>query len=119
MLVESIIILAIIFFVFIISFRTKKEYAIAIIPLMIAPFVNIIAKLVSSSFSKIIPLDALMTYVLLCVIATVVSGLFIGLFSSKFKLRKVRFTYLIMSLLFVVVLELIFIADFASKFSGS
>lgn len=119
MLIESFIILGIIVFVCIISLRTKKDYAVAISPLIIPPAVNIIGHFFASSIAKITPFDRLITYILLCMVAVLVSGALLGVFSLKFKTKKLRLTYLIMCLVFVFALEIIFIADYASKFSGS
>ena len=118
MLLESNIIFFIILFLGVISFRTKKEYAIAIIPLLIPSGINILYNLLISHIMKTTPFSILMTYILVCVGAAMITGILLGILSSKFKNKRLRVTYLIMCMVFVLLLELIFIMDFSLNFSG-
>lgn len=112
MVLESVIILSIIFCIFIISFRTKQKYAFATIPLMIPPAANVLTIYFFIPMLKAISLSANFTYILMNIIAVVVSVVLILFHSKKFSTAANKYSYLTMSIIFNILLVIIFIKNY-------
>lgn len=112
MLVESIcivLILAIMVFVFMRGGR--KDYALAVVPLLIVPFVHMLSSLVQDVL-KI----ALSTNVKAAadVVGLAIAMAMIGLISGKMETKKSRMAYLIISGGFTAVLTIMFVMNYYS-----
>ncbi len=112
MILESIIIFSIIFCIFIFSFRTKNKYAFATVPLMIPPAANILTIYFFIPMLKAISLGANFTYILLNIIALVVSVILIIFHSKKFRTATNKYSYLTMSIIFDILLVIIYIKNY-------
>lgn len=112
MIIECLVIIGIIFAITIIFMRTRKEHAIMTVPLMILPFANLMAQLLSEPIASLLPLDSFIVSVILNVIAVVISSLMIGVLSFRFKKRSNKIAYAFPAILFNVLLATILIQHF-------
>lgn len=112
MLLESSAILAIIFSTFIISFKVKRKYALAMVPLLIPPVANILAYFFSQSVANAFQCKSFTAYIGINIIAVVISSVLVGVNSLKFKTKANRYSYLIMSIVFNVVLVIIYMVNY-------
>lgn len=111
MIVECISIFSIIFAIMVIFLRTNRDHAIETIPLLILPGVNILDYLFSETLSTLIPVNPFMMYVILNIIAVIVSSVFVWIFSRRFKRKNTRISYLAMCIIFNVILASILIKN--------
>lgn len=110
MLVECAAIFCLIFVVVIMYMRAKKkDYALATIPLLVLPFINILAYMSSGKLSAMLPMDKFTVYSALNIVAVVVSSCLVGVMSSKFKKKSTKTVYVVMSLIFNIVLAAILV----------
>ena len=115
MLLESSVILAIIFSTFIISFKVKRKYALAVVPLLIPPASNILAYFFSQSLTNVLPFSSSTIYIIINIAAVVISSVLIGVHSFKFTTKVNRYSYLTMSIVFNVMLVIIYIINYSAK----
>ena len=111
MLVECLVIFGIILAIAVIFAKTRKEYAIATVPLLIPTGTNILAYLFSENLSELFPIDHLTMYIVINVIAVIVSSVFVGICSTKLKTKSNRLTYIVMCILFNIALATILIIN--------
>lgn len=112
MLIECLVILALIFAVMLMSWmRNKKDAAIEMIPLLFVPSMYILANYLCSPLASIMNIDKVIVFTAMIVLSTVVSSLFIGFFASRFKTKKTKAMYCIMSITFNVLILLVFVVD--------
>jgi len=111
-ILESIVIFSIIFCLVVFSFRSKKKYALSMIPLLIPTGANIISYFFASKISLITPFSDFFTYALINILAVIVSGVLIGIFSTKFSSKTNKLSYLTMCILFNIILVMIFIINY-------
>ena len=110
MLVECTAIFCLIFVVVIMYIRShRKDYALATVPLLVLPLINILAYLSSGKLSALLPMDKFTVYAVLNIVAVIVSSCLVGVMSVKFKRRSTRIAYIIMSLIFNILLAAILI----------
>lgn len=112
MTVECISIILVILCTSFIFFRTKrKDYAIAVLPLTIVPFIHFIAyhavnysfAVLKSNAGKILPMSDIIALVLSCII--------VGIMSGSIKSKTARRSYIAISTVFLIALVWIFIYD--------
>lgn len=115
MVAECVVIFGILLSMIIIFLRTNKEHAIKIVPLLILPGANIIGYAFSEGLSRLVPTDRFMLYTMINVASVIVSGLFIGMFSAKFKTKYTKTTYALMCIAFNIILASILIANAYGK----
>lgn len=115
MLIECIVIFAILLAMMVIFLRTKKEYALTVIPLLIPTGANIIAYLLSEKIASFIPFDKLTTFAIINVTAVVISSFCVGLVCTRFKEKVNKVSYVVMSMLFNICLLIIFIYNYSIK----
>ncbi len=113
MIVESLVILALLVFTFVISLRFRKEYAVAITPLMILPLSNIIAHLIVNKIFELTGDRNFLGFFFIYVMGVVVTSVLVGIQSLKFKTRATKFYYIIMSIVFTIALFLVFLLNYA------
>ena len=110
MLFECAAIFSLIFVVVIIYIRSgKKDYALATVPLLILPMVNVLSYLSSGKLSSLLPMDKFTVYAAINIIAVIVSSCIVGIMSAKFKRKATKTAYIVMSLIFNIVLAAILI----------
>ncbi len=110
MLFECAAIFSLIFVVVIMYVRShKKDYALATIPLLVLPLVNVLAYLSSGKLSSMLPMDKFTVYAAINIIAVIVSSCLVGIMSGKFKRKPTRIAYIVMSLIFNIILAAILI----------
>ena len=110
MLVESMVIFGLIFAVAVIYLRRKKaRYAVATVPLLLLPFMNIIANFLGDKLSNLLKMEYFVVYSFLNLLAVVISCLIIGICSVKFSRKSTRVAYVAMSLIFNIALASILI----------
>ncbi len=112
MVVECVAIILVILCTSFVFFRTRrKDYAFAVLPLTIVPFIHLIAyHAVNFSFAalktnagKILPMADIIALVLSCII--------VGVMSGNIKSKTAKRTYIAISTLFLIALVWIFIYD--------
>ncbi len=109
MIAESVAMLLVISLVAVLYLRSRKNYALATIPLLILPIANIAANLLTAKIILIIPADFFTVYSAIIVIAAVLSGFVAGMSSNKFKKKSTRALYVSMSLIFNITLAAILV----------
>lgn len=112
MLVESLVIFGILLAIMVIFLRSNRAYALAAVPLLVLPSINILANLLAGWVSRRVPLDRFLVYALLNVAAVIASALLAGIFSSRFKSKPAKVMYTSMCCIFNIVLASIFIIHF-------
>ena len=114
MIVECLVIFGIILAIMVIFLRTNKDHAIETVPLLILPGVNILAYFFSEALSRILPYDHFIVFVLLNVLAVIVSSVLVGIFSLKLNSKSNKIAYVSMCMIFNVVLASILIQNMYS-----
>lgn len=110
MIFECAAIFCLIFVVVIMYIRShKKDYALATVPLLILPLVNVLSYLLSGKISLLLPMDKFTVYAAINIIAVIASSCTVGIMSSKFKRKATKSAYIVMSLIFNIVLAAILI----------
>lgn len=87
----------------------KKDYALATIPLLILPLINVLSYLLSGKISSLLPMDKFTVYAAINIIAVIASSCTVGIMSAKFKRKATKTAYIAMSLIFNIVLAAILI----------
>ena len=112
MLIECLVILALILAVILMSWmKNKKDAAIEMVPLLFVPSMYVVANYLCSPLSSIVKVDKLAVFTAMIVFSAVVSSLFVGFFASRFKTKKTKAMYCIMSISFNVLILLVFVID--------
>ncbi len=110
MLIECTAIVLLISMVALMYVRAKKKnYALATVPLIILPLVNILAYAASEKISHILPMDKFTVYAALNIVAVVVSSCLVGIMSYKFSKKATKTAYVVMSLIFNITLAAILV----------
>ncbi|MEG0614768.1 MAG: hypothetical protein RR540_03350 [Oscillospiraceae bacterium] len=107
MLLENLVIFGIIFAIMIIYLRTKREYAIAVAPLLTLPAVNIIVYFVTNSIVTVTPFF----HIIFNIIAVVLSSAAVGFCSVKFKTKSAKLAYVGMCIAFNLLLAIIILEN--------
>ena len=111
MIMECIVIFGIILAIMVIFLRTNRDHAIQTVPLLILPGANILAYFFAETLSRLVPLDHFIIFIILNIIAVIVSSILAGIFSVRFKGKPSRITYIAMCIIFNVVLASILIQN--------
>lgn len=111
MLAECIIICALMYFIAAGYFVTKRKYAVAVIPLLILPTVNIIAYFAAEPLASVFPMPPFTAYAALDIIALIATGVAVSFTSLRFRSRRIRAIYVGISLVFEILLAAILIYD--------
>ncbi len=109
MIVISLIILAILFFTFIVSYRSNRIYAFSAIPLAVLPALNILAFLITKPLSFVLPFSPSSIFIAINILAAIITSVSSVIFSKAFKTKMARIYYLAMSILYTIVLAWIYI----------
>lgn len=110
MLIECAAIFLLILVVAIMYVRAKKkDYAMATVPLLVLPAVNMLDYAVSGKLSFVLPMDEFTVYTAINIIAVIVSSFLVGVMSAKFKRKATKAAYVSMSLIFNIILAAILI----------
>lgn len=110
MVVECFVIAGLIFVVTMSYMRAKKRnYALATVPLLILPLVNVISYFASGSLSGLLPMDEFTVYAAINIISALVSSCLAGIMSDKFSRKFTKAAYVVMSLIFNIALAAILI----------
>ena len=113
MLVECLAIVVVILLLSFVFLRSgRKDYALTTLPLMLLPTVHVITSLLlASPLNGAFSLDTGGITVAIDATSLVVSCVLLGLFSHQITSKKARNFYLVISILFVVVLTWVLIAN--------
>ena len=111
MLAECVIICALMYFIGAGYAVTKRKYAVAVIPLLILPTVNIIAYFVAGPLADIFPMPPFTAYAAIDIIALIGTGVAVSFTSLKFRSKRIRAIYVGISLIFEILLAAILIYD--------
>lgn len=103
MVAECFIIAVIIGAMALFCYRNKRDHAIAIIPLLVLPVVNIVGYYLADKLAIIIPFDTFTTYCIVDLLAVIVSSFLVGLWSTRFTKKSTKTAYVTISLIFNVV----------------
>lgn len=110
MFFECLAIFGLIFVVAVAYMRSKKRnYALATVPLLILPGVNIISYLISDKLAVLLPMDKFTVYAAINIVSALISSCLVGMMSSKFSRKSTRAAYIFMSLVFNIALAAILI----------
>lgn len=105
MIFECVAIFAIISAITVIcAFRKDVKHAWLMVPLLFLPGANILSDFFAEPLSRILPLDYLPTYIVIDLLAAVVSGIMIGVMSMKIEGKTTKITYIIIGVLYNIVL---------------
>lgn len=112
MLIESFVMLAIIASVMLMSYmKDKREAALEMMPFMFLPIMYVAANYLSPLAGSLTGFSVPTAFTGIIVFAAVVSSLFTGVFASKFKRKYTKAMYCIMSVVFNLVLMLVYIIN--------
>lgn len=109
-----VIVLAAMFFVFMRAH--KKEYAVAVLPLVITPLMHICSGVIARWLDGILPLTWVELRVALDLIAALISCLLIGFSSRSIAVRRSRNVFLIFCSGFIIILTLALIINVLSAY---
>ena len=109
-----VIVLAAMFFVFMRAH--KREYAVAVLPLVITPLMHICSGVLARWLDGILPLTWVELRVALDLIAALISCLLIGLSSRSIPVRRSRNVFLIFCSGFIIILALALIINVLSTY---
>ena len=109
-----VIVLAAMFFVFMRAH--KKEYAVAVLPLVITPLMHICSGVIARWLDGILPLTWVELRVALDLIAALISCLLIGFSSRSIAVRRSRNVFLIFCSGFIIILTLALIINILSAY---
>ena len=119
MLMECLVIFGIISAICVIFLRTNRNHAFQTIPLLILPGANILTYFFSNHLSQFVALDHFSVFVILNILAVVISGILAGIFSVRFETKSSQITYLIMCIVFNIVLASILIQNLYQIYYGN
>lgn len=112
MIVESGVMLAIIVSVILMSYmKEKREAALEMLPLLFVPAMYIAANYISGFIAQFIGFSTVTVFTGIIVFAAIISSLFAGLFTARFKRKSTKAMYSIMSIVFNIVLMLVYVID--------
>ena len=112
MLIESLVMLALIISVMLMSYvKGKKEAALEMSPFLFLPVMYTVANYISPGIAKLAGFSVQTVFTGIIVLAAVVSSLFVGFFTGRFKTKNTKAMYSIMSIVFNLVLMLVYIID--------
>ena len=109
-----VIVLAAMFFVFMRAH--KKEYAVAVLPLVITPLMHICSGVIARWLDGILPLTWVELRVALDLIAALISCLLIGFSSRSIAVRRSRNVFLSFCSGFIIILTLALIINVLSAY---
>lgn len=109
MIIEYLVIFLVILAIVIIYAKNKKKYALATIPLLILPGINIAAYLLSGKLATLLPFEQITVYTVMNIAAALSSVLLVGIWSNRFHRKSTKVTYVVMCLLFNIILACIFV----------
>ena len=109
-----VIVLAAMFFVFMRAH--KKEYAVAVLPLVIPPLMHLCSGVIARWLDGILPLTWVELRVALDLIAALISCLLIGFSSRSIAVRRSRNVFLIFCSGFIIILTLALIINILSAY---
>ncbi|MDD2362366.1 MAG: hypothetical protein PHH84_05345 [Oscillospiraceae bacterium] len=89
----------------------KKEYSVAILPLLITPAANIFSGLFSRFLDKLVPLSSAELRVIIVLTSGLISCLLLGLASRKLSGEKTRLIFFWVCAAFVVILTLVLVIN--------
>ncbi|HCA30351.1 MAG TPA: hypothetical protein DEP23_12685 [Ruminococcaceae bacterium] len=89
----------------------KKEYAVAILPLLITPFFYIISGVIARLFDVIAPFSIPELRVIITISAGLISCLLLGLASKQISGLRTRHVFFWSCAAFVIVLTLVFVSN--------
>ena len=112
MLIECLVVLALILAVILMSWmKNKKDAAVEMVPLLFIPSMYVTANYLCSPLSSILNIDRAIVFTSMIVFSAVISSLFVGFFASRFKTKKTKAMYCIMSISFNILILLVFVID--------
>lgn len=112
MLVESLVMLAIIASVILMSYmKEKKEAALEMTPFLFLPAMYTAANYISPWIASLTGFSVPTVFTGIIVFAAVVSSLFVGFFTGRFKTKNTKAMYSIMSIVFNLVLMFVYIVN--------
>lgn len=109
-----VIVLAAMFFVFMRA--RKKEYAVAVLPLVITPLMHICSGVLARWLDGILPLTWVELRIALDLIAALISCLLIGFSSRSIPVRRSRNVFLVFCSGFIIILTLALIINVLSNY---
>ena len=104
-----VIVLALMFVVFMRAH--KKDYALAIIPLVILPLAHIFSRLLANALDNILPLTGVELQVAIDMTAGLVSCLLIGLTGRRIQEKRTRLMFSLCCSGFIIILALVFVVN--------
>ena len=105
------IILVLLLMSYMISRAGKKEYGLALLPLVIVPLVHILSGLIGQVVANQISMPLEVVQVCIDVIGLVISCVVFSVLCTNIKNSKIRRTYLLLCSSFTVILTFVFIYD--------
>lgn len=118
MIIECIAITGIILAISVIFLRARKRtYALSTLPLAIVPVINIVEGVLARLVMHISSLDRLTTFVFINIVAAAVSCLFVGVMTMKFRMKRTKAAYMVLTLLFNIILVMILIQNAIAAFA--
>ncbi len=89
----------------------KKDYSVAILPLLITPAANIFSGVLSGLLDKPLPLSSAELRVVIVLTAGLISCLLLGLASRRISGEKTRYIFFWVCAAFVVILTLVLVIN--------
>lgn len=96
----------------------KKEFAVAILPLMVAPFVHIFSGVLSKTLDAVLPLNTAQIRIIIDLLAGLISCLLLGLLSRGIPGKRTRNGFFWCCAGFVVILTLVLITNTLTAMSA-
>ena len=110
LVMESVSITVILLAVAFLFLRAKRAlYAKSVLPLMIVPLAHSAGHPISYFLASFFPLDRIQVFLVVDILALIISCVLLGVFAGKFHNKTSRLVYLVSGCAFVLILSLVFI----------
>lgn len=111
MIVECLVILGILAAMTVIFLRTRREHAVMTLPLMFLPAVHILAYLFFGRLAALLTVNGFMIYTGIVLGSLLISGVFVGVFSTRLKAKSNKITYVVTCMIFNLLFSMILIQN--------
>mgnify|MGYP007130804812 CR=1 FL=1 len=89
----------------------KKEYSVAVLPLLITPSVYIFSGILARMISQLLPYPAAELRALITIIAGLISCLLLGYSSRRLQGPRIRRAFFLCCAAFLIILTIVFVAN--------
>lgn len=116
MLIECLVVFFLVAAVIIMSLRVgKKAAAVKITPMLIVPFMYIVANYIAIPLANVLPMNSFAVYLVFIVIGAVITALLIGCFVNKFERRSLKIVYGVMCMGFNIIFSAVLAYDIYTR----